>query len=275
MLRVGLTGSSGVLGSRLIDEFSRRGITVSSFEGDIREVNQVSSWVNESKCDLYIHAAAVVPVSSVQKDLGNAISVNVVGTAILAYEVEKIGSRFVYVSSAHVYKPNLNLIDENAFCSPSSNYGLTKLQGEEWVSRLCTNTLIVRVFSLFDENQDLSFLVPGLVQKIKNAGQGQVIQLGGFSSKRDFASAKYYAKVIAILSTCPVNGIVNVGTGEALEVGQIAKRIATTLRRDDLIFEGFDSDTYDSIVSDTSFLRSVVPALPSFELDSELKVFET
>lgn len=269
----GITGASGVLGSRIIAKLIDLRFPIETFQGDIRERSEVARWVNSTKCDIYIHAAAIVPVVAVENDLSRAIDVNVIGTSVLVSEVEKIGSKFVYISSSHVYQTSEQALSEASACLPSSVYGLTKYQGEQWVRQLATKPLILRIFSFFDENQDSAFLVPSLAKKILTAGPEAKINLSGIDSQRDIASASYCADAIVRLSLEEVSGVVNVGTNEATSVGQIAQKLSISLGRRDVQFIGQPNDIFNTIVADTTLMSGLIPELPSFSLESSFSTF--
>ena len=58
MLKCGITGYKGILGSELI---KKKKFNYIKFKGDITDQKTVEKWVNNNDFDLIIHLAAVVP----------------------------------------------------------------------------------------------------------------------------------------------------------------------------------------------------------------------
>ena len=75
---VGLTGSTGVLGSELISK--SKNINFRYFDGDIKNFDQVKNWINNNDLDSIIHLAAVVPIGKVNSNKKKAYDVNFLGT---------------------------------------------------------------------------------------------------------------------------------------------------------------------------------------------------
>ena len=48
MIQCGLTGSSGVLGKVLIENYKSK-IKFKKFRGDVRKINDVKKWINTNK----------------------------------------------------------------------------------------------------------------------------------------------------------------------------------------------------------------------------------
>ena len=59
----GITGSTGVIGSKLLKSKKFRFI---KFKGDVADKGQVVKWIKSRKFDLIIHLAAIVPVKKVE-----------------------------------------------------------------------------------------------------------------------------------------------------------------------------------------------------------------
>lgn len=273
MLKVGITGATGTLGRKIVQLLEERHISISAFDGDISIFSQVKQWVDESRCSVYIHSAALVPVAEVAKDISRAIEVNVTGTANIAQSAELAGAKLIYVSSSHVYSSSNKNISEADECVPTSLYGITKFQGEQWAEKLCSNTLIARVFSFFDPFQSNSFLVPNLKIKILSSEYGASLNLHGLKSRRDIIGSNFPAKVISLLAETEYCGVVNIGIGEGIEIGVLASLLAKELGREDISFAPIEDDRFDSLISDNSKLRELLSDLPPHSLQNDLKDF--
>ena len=86
MINCGITGSSGVLGKKLIKISNFKFL---KFKGDISNKNEVDQWIKKNKFDLIIHLAAVVPTNIVEKNYKLANKVNYQGTVNLIKSIKK------------------------------------------------------------------------------------------------------------------------------------------------------------------------------------------
>lgn len=270
-MRVGITGATGVLGSRIVAALASLGYATDAFDGDVRHSASVDQWVD--RVDAVIHCAAVVPIQQVADHAGTAIAINVGGTANVAAAAGKRGRRLVYISTSHVYRSNDQGLSEDDPIEPISLYGLTKLQGEAWVERLASRPLILRLFSYFDERQATSFLVPGLATRIGKADTEAKIDLFGGHNRRDMASAAWLAQACAALFAADATGIVNCATGSDRTVLEIAEAMARATKRSDIRWNVIQDRPVDALVSNNQKLRTLVPSLPPFDLDRALATY--
>lgn len=252
-LRVGLTGPSGVLGRRISAALELAGHQVVALGCDIRDVDGVETFV--ASVDRVIHAAALVPVSVVEANSVNAVSVNVYGTACVAAAAARHSVHLTYLSSSHVYEGSEQPVSEFDNINPRGIYGLTKWHGEEWSRRLHPAPLVLRLFSFFDSRQEKNFLVPSLFSRMREAPVGAELTVQGFHSVRDIADASWMAERVCSASVVQAVGTFNVGTGEGVSVGELARSVARILGRDDLSFVYPDLAS-DKLVADPAAAAS-------------------
>ncbi len=87
--------------------------------------------------DLVCHLAAKVITPYAEGDFHQFDQINNWGTAIVTDLVEELKiPRFIYLSSLSVYGDHSEPVMENAATYPNTNYGKSKLMGEEHVKRL-------------------------------------------------------------------------------------------------------------------------------------------
>ncbi len=168
-MRVLITGGCGFIGSNLaeylvnkgyevavLDNLSRKNVTfnlkrikekVAFFHGDIRDLNALSKAAKG--CDVIVHTAAQVAVTTSLKNTKEDFEINAVGTFNVAEIARKNDAKVVYCSTNKVYGDNVNKlpiveldkrydfkdkrgIDENFPISAEkhSPYGISKLVGE-------------------------------------------------------------------------------------------------------------------------------------------------
>jgi nucleoside-diphosphate-sugar epimerase len=142
------TGTKGYIGSKL-----RYSIPLFVDLTDSKTYAQVGL---ESKSTV-IHLAAIVGAQQVLEKPEVAYAVNVDGTIRFAeYLKDTSDTRFLYVSTSHVYKYSESKHTENSLTEPMSLYAKQKLQAEIYLKEVFANEperlLIARVFSILGES---------------------------------------------------------------------------------------------------------------------------
>jgi len=271
-MRIGITGSSGVLGKRIADGLVKNQHSVIPFKGDVRNQDEVFEW--SENLDSIVHSAAIVPVPTVNQDLTNAIMTNVVGTTHLASAAAHTSTGHItYISSSHVYKGSQYDISEDHILEPTNLYGLTKLQGEQWVQAITENYLIIRVFSFFSSDQITGFLVPALAERISKSSKKAILELHNADVLRDIADADWMSSVCVPLILKQENGVINCGTGMRHTVLEIAEKLLIALGRTDCVWHEKTSDDKNGLVANTSRLKTKLSHLPPFNLEHSLRKF--
>ena len=74
MIRCGITGSNGSIGSVVIKTISS--FNFIKFNGDITNKIDVEKWIKKNNFDLIIHLAAIVPIKLVNENKKKAFDVN-------------------------------------------------------------------------------------------------------------------------------------------------------------------------------------------------------
>jgi nucleoside-diphosphate-sugar epimerase len=225
--RVGITGRTGSLGREIVK--SKLGFNYSFFKGDIRDKNKIATWLRSKKFDAIIHLAAIVPIKVVNNNKKKAYEVNYIATKNIADEVKKNKIKwFFFASTSHVYSSITKKISESAKTNPISYYGKTKLLAENYIikkfKKSDTTYCIGRIFSTTNKNQKNNYLIPDLKTKIKKSKKKIILyNLGHY---RDFISMKDISKIIFCLYKKKFNGIINIASGKALYLKDIATYIS-------------------------------------------------
>ncbi len=142
MLRILLTGGSGLLGSEL-QKLATDILAPPRAELDVTDRYAVSAYIASHNPDTVIHAAAVTNNREIEDDATEAIAVNIKGTANIALACLKRKIRLVYLSTDYIYKGDSGNYSENDGIDPFNLYAWTKLGGEASVSAV-PNHLIIR-----------------------------------------------------------------------------------------------------------------------------------
>ena len=148
-----ITGGNGFIGKRLANALTHQGwdVVVFSRRANLPNTNKIkvvkvnyfdinNLAENLNGADVVFHLAAVLFANNKQEfEKGNVL---LTANLIKAVELAKTVKHFVYQSSLAASGPSKdlkNLIDETYTCAPVSDYGKTKLMGEEEVKKLPPN----------------------------------------------------------------------------------------------------------------------------------------
>jgi len=258
-MRVLVTGGGGFIGSNLVRALLERGDDVRILdnfstgnranladlageievvEGELRSYERVHAATRGVEVVFHQGALPSVP-RSVQDPLTTA-AVNTEGAlnVLLAARDEGI-RRVVFASSSSVYGNSDELPRvETQNPDPISPYGVSKLAAERYCvsfSRVyALETVALRYFNVFGPNQDPSSQYAPVVPRfITTIADGRPVPIyGDGEQKRDFAfvSNVVEANLLAAEAKEVSGTIVNVATGRATSVHELADTIGTILR---------------------------------------------
>ena len=245
-----VAGSTGLVGSSVIEEYRKRGISVvgiNSSDVDLTNRDATFDYINTLKPSLIIDAAAKVggilanatyPVDFLSTNL--QIQTNLIDAAHNA-KVE----RFIFLGSSCIYpKECAQPIKESYLLTgplekTNSPYALAKISGIEliksyrsqygkkWLSVMPTNLYGPR--DNFDPNS--SHVLPGIIYKFiaaRNLNSESVELWGDGTPTREFLLAADLANAIIFLSEIyDSDEIINVGTGIETSISDLANLIAS------------------------------------------------
>lgn len=144
-MKIFATGTTGLIGSSLNDIFPLKiDLLDAKTFGNFQYANVT-----------VIHLAGIVGEALVRSDYEKAFEVNVRGTLEFARHVLKDeNSRFLYISSSHVYQNTRSRHKELDTLKPINLYGKMKLEAELGLQQIFKNEpqrlCIARVFSVLD-----------------------------------------------------------------------------------------------------------------------------
>ena len=259
-VKVLVTGGGGFIGSnlaralvqrgdevRVLDNFSTGNRTnlaelaneVEVFEGELRSYERVHAATRGAEVVFHQGALPSVP-RSIQDPLTTG-AVNVEGTlnVLLAARDEGV-RRIVFASSSSVYGNSGDLPRiETSNPDPISPYGVSKLAAERYCvsfSRVyALETVALRYFNVFGPNQDptsqYSAVIPRFVTAIADGRPVSIYGDGG--QRRDFTYVDNVieANLLAANANDANGAVLNIATGRATSVNQLADAIGTLLDR--------------------------------------------
>jgi len=148
-MKILITGGHGQLGSDTYTFLAKTHEVLSpgSKELDISNSTAVNSILLTQKPDVLINCAAFTAVDKCEIEKKQAFEVNTKGPENLAIAMEKIAGRVIHISTDYVFdgrKAATEKYIETDPTAPLSEYGKTKLAGEEAVATHSSNFLILR-----------------------------------------------------------------------------------------------------------------------------------
>ena len=254
-LKFGITGHTGSLGRAIIK--STKNIKYIYFKDDIRNKKKVIKWINNNNFQALIHLAAIVPIKVVNKNKKKAYQVNYEGTKNIIDAIKNTNIKwFFFASTSHVYKSNKKKINEKSIIQPISYYGKTKFFAEKYIIKKLKNSninyCIGRIFSITNKTQKENYLVPDLKKKIKRTKKKIILQ--NLNHYRDFISMEEISKIIHYLYKKNFRGIINIGSGKAINLKSIAKKICEKYNKK---FNFVDNKKSTYLVADVSKLKLI------------------
>jgi UDP-glucose 4-epimerase len=199
---------------------------------DIRDFAALEAVFKSVRPELVIHAAALHYIPECDAHPDEAISINTLGTANVARACSP-ETALVFISTAAVYAPQEGPhVEDRSPLGPMDVYGLTKLQGEQfvrhWAAEKGLRAAIVRMFNVVGPGETNPHLLPAILAQLL-AGH-RTLRLGNCHPRRDYIDVSDAAAgIIAVaigLSEAPGVDVVNVGTGVSYSVYDILEKLS-------------------------------------------------
>ncbi|QQA77469.1 dTDP-4-dehydrorhamnose reductase [Pectobacterium parmentieri] len=153
-MRILLTGANGQLGRCFQDRLpiGWEILATDSGELDITDLARVEEVVKAFQPDAIVNAAAYTAVDKAESEPELAEKINAIGPENLAITANKQGIQLVHVSTDYVFDGNATEpYEEDSVTNPLSVYGKTKLAGEQAVTKVSPEAIIVRTAWVFSE----------------------------------------------------------------------------------------------------------------------------
>jgi len=246
-----VTGSSGQLGSALIQHFAKSKIhnvsgvdrnpppeidvepQVSFYTGDLIE-KDISKKIVED-VDVIVHCAAQISVQRSILDPVEDASVNINCTMNLLDSLRRFGNakQFIYISSAAVYGKTISLpIDETHPTIPISPYGLSKLTAENYVKQYNfyygIPTTIIRPFNSYGSQVINPMAKNVIIKFLTNILSGKNLQIYGDGEQvRDFVHVEDVIQMVkkSIENKKAKGQIFNCGSGTRTTINELVDTI--------------------------------------------------
>jgi UDP-glucose 4-epimerase len=247
-LRVAISGAGGLLGNAIARVLRQNGhelvLLSSSLKtsdlGEVRAWDAGWTWRQSAdslaEVDAVVHSAAYIPADPLSpEEASKCFDVNALGTLGLMRASEHAGVRqFVFISGANILKTRKRPVreDDPIGCEHSPYYLGSKVLAEIYVQSfrgVRTSPLILRPSSIYGPGMK-SGVLRHLADRLR---QGLPVNLtGGGRFQADFIWRDDVAKAVATGVERKVLGTINLGSGKATSILQIARTMARILHAD-------------------------------------------
>jgi ADP-L-glycero-D-manno-heptose 6-epimerase len=269
-----VTGGAGFIGSNTAAALAERGVRVAVCDRfrsgekwrnlakvELRDVvapEALPAWLDAhvAEVDAIVHMGAIS--STTEPDVDLIVQVNFRLSCALWKWCARHGKRFIYASSAATYGAGEQGFDDNdsldalSLLKPLNAYGWSKHLFDRWVARALVSGaprppqwVGVKFFNVYGPNEyhknDMQSVV---AKRYSAAAAGEPVTL--FSShrpdvpdggqKRDFIYVRDCADALVWLLDHPhINGLFNLGSGQARTFEDVAKALFAALRKPPII----------------------------------------
>ena len=147
-MKVAIIGSTGQLGSDILEVFGEDALPLSHDEIEIKDINNCRNVLKD--IDTVINCAAYVKVDESEDHPEEAFMVNAIGARNIAMVCNEKQMKNIYISTDFVFDGNMKKpYQEEDQPNPVNTYGLSKYAGEIFTRNYCTKFYIIRSSSLF------------------------------------------------------------------------------------------------------------------------------
>ncbi len=150
-MKIGITGSSGFIGSRFIEKYGDIYDFI-QFSGDMINSEKVNKFM-ELDFDIVFHLASVIPKYDKNGiSVNQSFSSNVLGTKNIAKAASRFNTKVIFTSTQRVYqnKKQFKITEDNALYS-DDEYGKSKLESEKLLQNFLNpdKFIILRISNIY------------------------------------------------------------------------------------------------------------------------------
>lgn len=303
MPNVLVTGAGGFIGSHLVDRLVRgnhvrafvrynsRGSngwidripakkSIDIVQGDLRDSDAVKKAMEG--IDVVYHLGALISIPYSYVHPMETVETNVVGTLnVLTAARDEGVKKVVHTSTSEVYGSALYCpIDEDHPKQPQSPYSASKISADaialSFNKAFDLPVAIVRPFNTYGPRQSGRAIIPTIITQALDKGN---VEIGSMFPTRDFTFVHDTVDgfVRAARNDAAVGNIVNLGYGEDVSIGDLARKIVEMINPNiQIVFDKKRARPKKSEVSklqsDNGFARKLIGWKPSVSLNDGLKM---
>lgn len=303
--RVLVTGACGFIGSHLVERLVREGARVRAFvrytsrgdvgllrfappevrreieivAGDLRDPDAVRGACARQSIVFHLGALIAIPYSYVHPR--EVTETNVMGTLNVLEGARAHGvSRVVHTSTSEVYGTAQRVpIDENHPRAAQSPYAASKT-GADQIARAYhrsfgTPVVTLRPFNTYGPRQSDRAVIPTIISQALGS---DAVRLGSLAPTRDltFVQDTVAGFVRCALAAKVVGEEINLGTGEEISIGDLAKKIIALTGRQVRIVKAKErvrpkKSEVERLISDYGKARRLMGWKPAVSLEKGLR----
>lgn len=151
--------------------------------------------------------------------------------------------RFIMVSSSVVYDNDQPMpLTEQGALTQNSPYAISKQLGEmlgNYYKKRGIDSVVARPFNHTGPGQGPGYLLPDMVKRIYELGEGEPLKTGNIKTRRDYTDVRDVAKAYALLATAQdvKNHIYNISSGKSRSGEEIISLIAKAMDKNSPLTE--------------------------------------
>jgi len=205
--------------------------------------------------DVLVHTAWITTPEEFWESDRNAEWVEASKRLVNEY-VQSGGQYLVVTGSCAEYSWNTDMpLTENSVELPASQYGRAKLELLNWIRGRDIPFLWTRTFFQFGMNETEGRLVPSVIESLLG-GEKFIVRSG--SDIRDFVFVEDVSKILTILISQKISGVINIGSGIETRIEKITHMISDLIGRADLIYYEKSETQKSYVVSNSEKLQSII-----------------
>jgi nucleoside-diphosphate-sugar epimerase len=181
----------------------------------------------------------------------------------------------VGIGTCFEYDLSLGYLSESSLTKPITLYAATKVALSTILQQFAQITEMevawIRLFYQYGPMEDERRLIPGIISSLL---RDEVVKTTKGEQIRDFLHIEDVASAIWAVAKSNVSGVVNVGSGQPVTVGQIALELGNLLGKPDLIHLGalpYRPNDPMFICANNELLRKQTDWMPKYNLTTGLK----
>jgi GDP-4-dehydro-6-deoxy-D-mannose reductase len=227
MSRVLVTGASGFIGKHLVPRLRAEGYETLEMCRASGDVAEETTWKSFPAANVVVHLAAKSFVPDSWEAPGLFLKVNLSGTVGALGYCRAHGARLVFPSSYMYGDAVRQPIDERRALVAKNPYALSKKLAEEtcrfFADRFGVTVTILRPFNIYGPWQPDAFLIPMIVNQVKNRTEVRVRDL---EPRRDYVHVLDVVEaILKAVALEPGFRVFNVGSGASHSVADVVQLI--------------------------------------------------